>query len=142
MPTGRFVAATMICLDSQAGMADVWMGGMPDLLLVDRDGKVTTGLAPSHLPLGIIDFEDDSTLVKSIPCPAGSQLVLISDGLSEALNVVGEPFGIERLSDVLSNAPPPQRLQAVRSAVVEHQAGVAAADDISILLIDCGQPAL
>ena len=142
MPTGRFVAATMICLDAQAGKTDVWLGGMPDLLLVGSDGKVTKGLVPSHLPLGIIDFEDDSTMVKSVVCPADSQLVLISDGLSEALNVVGEPFGIERLCDVLSNAPQQRRLDAVRRAVAEHQAGVAVADDISILLIDCGRPAL
>ena len=142
MPTGRFVAATMVCLDCQAGSAMLWTGGMPEALLIDQDGHIVTGLTPSNLPLGIIDFDEDSMDVRTIACQPGSQLVFVSDGLTEARNPAGEAFGMERLVAILSRSPPGQRLDAVRDAVREHQGGLAAADDISIMIIDCGMPAL
>lgn len=142
MPTGRFVAATMVCLDCQAGSAVLWTGGMPEALLIDQDGHIVTGLTPSNLPLGIIDFDEDSMDVRTIACQPGSQLVFVSDGLTEARNPAGEAFGMEHLAAILSRNPPGQRLDAVRNAVREHQGGLAADDDISIMIIDCGMPAL
>lgn len=137
MPTGRFVAAGMICLDPETGSADLWVGGMPEVMLVEADGTVRDGLAPSNLPLGIIEFDEDSGLIRQVRCAAGGQLVMCSDGLIEATNGNGEEFGRSRLIGILSATPPAERLKAVRDAVSRHIAGTAAQDDISMLSIDC-----
>jgi PAS domain S-box-containing protein len=137
MPSGRFVAAGLICLSSETRVADLWMGGMPDLMLVESDGTIRSGLAASHLPLGIVEFDEDSSMIQRIQCPPGSQLVMFSDGLSEATDTKGEAFGWSRLAQTLGSVPPGQRLEAVKSAVTLHTVGSVVQDDISMLLIDC-----
>jgi len=137
MPTGRFVAAGLICLNQETNAADIWIGGMPELLLVERSGAIRRGLAPSHLPLGIIDFDEESGVVHRIQCPSGSQLVMYSDGLADATDAAGEPFGHARLAEVLTATPPTQRIEAAKSAVSRHIADSEAQDDVSMMLIDC-----
>jgi PAS domain S-box-containing protein len=137
MPTGRFVAAGMICLNTETCVADLWLGGMPEMLLVESGGTIRSGLAVSHLPLGIVEFDEDSSIIQRIKCSPGSQLVMYSDGLSEAANTEGEAFGAPRLFDLLNSIPADQRLEAVKAAVMQHTAGSVAHDDISLLLIDC-----
>jgi two-component system, HptB-dependent secretion and biofilm response regulator len=137
MPTGRFVAAGMICFNPETRVADVWVGGMPDMLLIDADGTIHSRIAVAHLPLGIVDFDEESAAVQRVECPPGSQLVLSSDGLSEATNIAGEAFGFARLTAALTSVAVGGRLECVKNAVTEHSAGAVAHDDISLLLIDC-----
>jgi PAS domain S-box-containing protein len=137
MPTGRFVAATLICLDTDTGAADLWIGGMPELMLVEANGAIRNGLAPSRLPLGIVEFDEESGMVHRIHCPPGSQLVTHSDGLVDATDAGGQPFGHGRLAAILAATPPAGRMAAVKAAVSAHIAGTVAHDDISIMLIDC-----
>jgi two-component system, HptB-dependent secretion and biofilm response regulator len=137
MPTGRFVAAGLVCLDSEKCAADLWVGGMPDPMLVENSGAVRSGLAPSHLPLGIVEFDEESAMVHRVQCPPGSQLIMYSDGLAEATDSDGEAFGRVRLTEILATTPSAHRLDAVKDAVVRHMAGGGAHDDISMLSIDC-----
>jgi len=137
MPTGRFVAASLVCFDETKQMAELWLGGMPDLLLIEPDGTLHRHIASAHPPLGIIEFDEDMAGIERVACPSGSQLVLISDGLIEAADAGGESFGFERLKRALSSTPVPNRLDAVRNALDAHMGSVSPHDDVSILLIDC-----
>ena len=142
MPVGRFVAATMVCVDAEGRTALAWSGGMPEMLLVAADGSVKSGLTHTNLPLGIAEFDDEAAHVSVIDCQPGSQLVMVSDGLTDALNGDGEAFGKDRLVAILSATPAADRLQTVRAAVREHCGEASATDDISIMVIDCRGPAL
>ncbi len=137
LPSGRFVAATLLCLDGAKNTADVWIGGMPDLLLLDPDGHLVQELSSSQLPLGIIDFDAEMSATTTIKCETGSQFVMYSDGLIEAANPAGEPFGMERLCKALLAAPPDQRVAAVQEALASHTGSAAPHDDISLILVDC-----
>jgi PAS domain S-box-containing protein len=137
IPTGRFVAATLVCFDRGSGRTDVWLGGMPDLVLMDGNGKVLRRLSSTHLPLGIADFDEHIAGVETIETPPGTQLVLFSDGIIEAANPEGEAFGVERVIAELSRASSGERLPAVQAALTSHRRGQAVADDMSLLLIDC-----
>jgi serine phosphatase RsbU (regulator of sigma subunit) len=138
MPTGRFVAASLVCLDERDGSADLWVGGMPDVLLLEADGTVRRNIASTHLALGIVDFDESMAGIEHIACPPGGQLVLMSDGLLEATNADGQAFGVARLKQAL-RGPSSERLAAVRDALSQHlgSGGVLPHDDISLLLIDC-----
>lgn len=137
MPTGRFIAASLICFDESRQTAELWLGGMPDLLVVEPDGKTCRRIASDHLALGIVDFDEDMAGINILACAPGSQLVVVSDGVLEAANPAGEAFGFERLADVLCSAPPPDRLDAVRQAVAAHLGAAEFHDDTSILIVDC-----
>lgn len=137
LPSGRFVAATLLCIDGTGNAAEAWIGGMPDLLLLDPGGYLVQTLKSSQLPLGIIDFDADMSATTSIKYEAGSQFVMYSDGLIEAANPAGDPFGIERLCGALLSAPADQRMAAVQNALASHVGSTAPHDDISLILIDC-----
>ncbi len=137
LPTGRFVAATMIYIDCVERTAEVWNGGMPELLLLGPDGRLMRTLVSSQLPLGIVDFNADMSATTQISWEAGSQFVMYSDGLIEATNTAGEPFGVERLKKAVLAASADQRIAAVKAAFSAHTGATVPHDDISLMLVDC-----
>ena len=137
LPPGRFVAATLLCVDGTNNTAEVWIGGMPDLQLLDKDGRLLKTLKSSQLPLGIVDFDTGMSATTKITWETGSQFVMYSDGLIEAANQAGEPFGVERLGNALLGARADQRVAAVQDALASHTGSAVPHDDISLMLVDC-----
>lgn len=138
LPVGRFIAASFVCIDLAGRDSTLWLGGMPALLLIGPEGGVLHTFDANNLPLGVDAFaqEDVATLPFACDYPAGSQLVLFSDGLIEAQGPNGEPFGLARLCAALASTPAASRLDAVKDAVNQHLSAYVAHDDISLLLID------
>lgn len=62
--------------------------------------------------------------------------MLCSDGLVEALGIRGDAFGQQRFEQVLHDAVPAQRHDAVRAALSMHLDGALAHDDVSLMVID------
>ncbi|MDD5249560.1 MAG: SpoIIE family protein phosphatase [Rhodocyclaceae bacterium] len=135
MPSGRFVAASLLCVDEGAQRARLWQGGMPDILLLDAQGGTKTHFAAQHLPLGIVEFDEDMAAITEIELQPDDQFVLFSDGLIEAADAAGEQFGLARLQEVLAKAPAAQRLDAVRASVYAHAGLGQLHDDVSLLLV-------
>ncbi|GAB2180256.1 hypothetical protein DLREEDagrD3_04790 [Denitratisoma sp. agr-D3] len=137
LPVGRFVAATLLCIDPKARSAQIWQGGMPQTLWLDAKGNLKERLVSAHLPLGIVDFDDEMACVHSLRWDEGDQFVLFSDGVIEASDVNGEAYGKDRLQEALTGRSAAQRLDAVRQSLRDHTAGIEQQDDISLMLIDC-----
>ncbi len=134
LPVGRFVAATIVRIEGKQG--EVWVGGTPDVLLLNRGGPVTARFGSMNLPLGI-DVDDAASVPpQRFEWTAGDQLVLCSDGLLEAHNRMGEPFGSQRLEATLRDAAPARRHDSVRDALAVHLDGALAHDDVSLMVID------
>jgi len=81
----------------------------------------------------------------SLKCPflADSRLVLYSDGLVEAVSPDGEPFGYDRLEevvDVAADRSGPGLTKAILDALAAHADGVPAADDLTILILERNSP--
>jgi len=140
LPVGRFVACACLCIDPK-GMVEVWMGGMPSGLLLDANGKTVREVKSVHLPLGIDDFDWRKSAPELLDVPVGGgQIVLFSDGLIEAQNAAGEPFGAERLGAALAGASA-NRLDAVKDAVAAHMGEQSPHDDVTLVLVDLPGPA-
>jgi PAS domain S-box-containing protein len=137
LPVGHFVAASMLRLAADGRHADVWMGGMPDLLLLGADGKVRHRVASANLPLGIDAMEEDSIQQERMALLPGDQFVLFSDGVVEAENDNGKAFGYDLLLAALASATTESRLESVKLAFAEHLGSASPIDDISLMLIDC-----
>jgi sigma-B regulation protein RsbU (phosphoserine phosphatase) len=69
----------------------------------------------------------------------GSRLVLYSDGLVEAISAAGEPFGYERLAEVVTAATDCSGTVLttnILNALATFADGVPAADDLTVLVVE------
>ena len=137
LPRGRFVAATLLCVKGAEKTAEVWVGGMPGVLLIGSDGQLAQKLTSTQLPLGIIDSDAKMFATTTVTWEAGSQFVIYSDGLTEAENMSGEPFGEERIIEAILRCAPDDRMAEVQNALASHMGLALQQDDISLLLMDC-----
>ncbi len=86
------------------------------------------------LPLGISPVETyRERTYRLVP---GDQLVLYTDGITEAYNEQGEMFGLSRLDKVLENCAigASDLLQSVLAALKEFTGGQPAHDDRTLLV--------
>jgi DNA-binding response OmpR family regulator len=134
LPVGRFVAASMLRLGD--GFGEMWVGGTPDVLWLDRQGVVKERFGSANLPLGIDADDPVNVPPRHFRWTPGDQLVLCSDGLLEAQSPGGEAFGSHRLEAVLRDTLPTQRHDAVRKALDMHLDGASAHDDVSLMVIN------
>ncbi len=137
MPLGRFVAATVVCLDESRSQGEIWVGGTPEALLFDRGGNLAQEFVSTELPLGIVDNDAIGADPVRFAWSTESQLVLFSDGLIEAEGDAGRQFGKEGLIAGAANTLPGQRFEAIQAALARHLGTGAASDDISLMVIDC-----
>lgn len=137
LPVGRFVCCSCLCIDPRLGNTELWLGGMPAALLIDGNGKLVREIPSIHLPLGIDEFDWRKSAPENLPPqPVGSQLLLMSDGLTEARNADGEEFGMARLLAVLAGVPPIDRVAALQDAVHQHLGVLSPHDDVTVVLVD------
>lgn len=135
LPVGRYLAATLMVVDERARRAEVWNGGMPPAFLFDAQGELCRTFDSTHLPLGIVaDGAFDGTCV-SFDWDAPREVVFFSDGVPEAEDAHGRPFGIERLSFCLRASAAGLRAASVMRELSAHLGDTAATDDASILTV-------
>lgn len=136
-PPDRFVAAMMAVYSPRESTLEVWNGGLPAALLISEDSRVLRSFRSLNLPLGILPDAQLVCETETAQVRGACHLLLYSDGLIEAENATGEPFGSERLFQVLAAGAPEECLGRVQQAVQEHLQDAVAHDDLSCLLLDC-----
>lgn len=137
LPPGHFVASALVRLEAAQPEGRIWVGGVPDVLLLDDRGQVAQRFGSRQLPLGILPSAEGKVECEAFQWAAPGQIVLCSDGLTEAENAAGQPFGKAGLEQVLQTTPRASRLKGLRQALTRHLAGQAATDDVSVLVLDC-----
>ncbi|WP_245580501.1 SpoIIE family protein phosphatase [Azonexus hydrophilus] len=137
MPIGRFVAATIVCLDEISLSGEIWIGGTPEALLIDADGQICERFPSENLALGIIDSTQMNDQPRRFEWQPGSQLLMYSDGVLEAADGQGQQFGSQGISDAVQGTSRAERFTALEDALSKHLGQNAAGDDVSLMLIDC-----
>ncbi len=130
--TGRFIAAVVVRITQDGTSLEVWNGGVAVAFYVQNDGAIHK-FHSQHPPLGLVEAEGFDTSTETIYPPPGS-LVLCSDGLTEAENTYGEPFGEERLETVLRTSSQDTLLDDLLLVADTHLAGDLPHDDLSIVV--------
>jgi serine phosphatase RsbU (regulator of sigma subunit) len=134
-PTNRFVTLFLAELDPETGVINYINAGHNPPLIGRADGQVQQ-LESGGFPLGILpsaEYEVGQTMLNS-----GESLVIYSDGVSEANNLAGDEFGMERLTQVVS-----RNLQSsasgmrdkVESALSTFTQTAPANDDITLVIV-------
>lgn len=139
LPTDRFVAATLACIDPFQNTLEVWNGGNPPALLFDRDGRVLHTFFSRHLALGILQPSQFDATTEHNCWQHPTRLMFFSDGVVEVTNHQGERFGMERIESVLAAPSVADVLTQLRAAVTAFLGSAAAHDDLSVVIADCIQ---
>lgn len=136
-PADRFVAAVIACINSRDKLIEVWNGGNPSPVFATDDGQISHQFASRHLPLGILNQEQFDSQTEIHHWDSAGHLVMCSDGLLEAENIEGKPFGQERFLQLLKLITGKQRFISLVAAVQEHLGNASAHDDISLVMASC-----
>lgn len=137
IPPDRFVATTLVHVDTLNRTVEAWNGGNPAVLFVDDDGEIRHAFSSAHPPLGILDDDAFDARTAIFHWQEPGQLLLYSDGLLEAENAAGEMFGQQRLAQTLGARKAPTLFEGVLESIKTHLGDKPAHDDISLIAIDC-----
>lgn len=136
IPAGRFLAAAILCVDEQRRSGEIWVGGMPPVLLLSSSGEVLRQFESEHFALGAVATADELTSVVEFSWEPSNQLLLLTDGVIEAQNPEGEQFGYARVIELVKQVSGPDRLGHITSALNSHLAGLPADDDASLVVVN------
>ena len=122
--------------DPPTGKLTYANGGHNPPLLVHADGRSEELATTEGIALGVMaDVDFDQTEVTLEP---NDTVVMYTDGVSEAMNVAAEEFGMERLQQVFSDAAPGEAEAASRmvfDAVHAFAEDAPQSDDITCLAL-------
>ncbi|MDI1460700.1 PP2C family protein-serine/threonine phosphatase [Catellatospora sp. KI3] len=132
-----FVTGLLCELDTDAGVLRYVNAGHPFPLLLRGSRTVGALSGGRRMPLGLADARLD---VGEENLEPGDRLLLFSDGVVEARNRAGEPFGEQRLADLaeraqLAKLPAPETLRQLARRVVEFPQGPVR-DDATLMLVE------
>ncbi len=99
LPTGMFLAACLVEIDTNNLILKYWNGAIPAAFLHKGDRVVE--LKSRHLPLGILGDSAFSDKLDIIEVHDQDRVVLSTDGILEAENSNGKMFGLARFEECL-----------------------------------------
>jgi DNA-binding response OmpR family regulator len=102
LPDDKFVTLIGVEINFHHQTLQLFNGGMPDVLAINSDKSIERHPSTS-MALGILDPEDFDPAIKTIDTGPINNLFFFSDGLIEQPNPLGDPFGMDRLLDILEN---------------------------------------
>ena len=142
-PEFLFVTAVACMLDAETGELAYCNAGHEPPHAIAADGKSVRLLEGGGPPLCTLEnYPYQTAHTRMEP---GESLVLVSDGVPEAMNRAGELFGRARLTRLLAAMPAglgaEKRVRAVDDEVRRFAAGADMADDVTILVVRWHGPA-
>jgi sigma-B regulation protein RsbU (phosphoserine phosphatase) len=135
-PATMFVAACYAVFDPATGRLTYGSGGGDMPMLRRADGRVERLPRVTGLIVGIM--EDFAFAEGEAQLEPGDELVLYTDGITEAVAPSGEMFGEDRLAEALSARRPGPAEEIVAQligAVEAYSAGREQSDDITCLVL-------
>ncbi|GAB7051380.1 PP2C family protein-serine/threonine phosphatase [Catenuloplanes indicus] len=132
------ITAVLAELDQRTGVLKVISAGHPSGIVL-RGGKVVKVLpTPTALPVPLGDLR--APVVVEEMLEPGDQLLLYTDGITEARSRDGDLFGVDRLIDfavkaVADRLPPPETARRLVHAILAHQDDTLQ-DDATVLLAE------
>jgi sigma-B regulation protein RsbU (phosphoserine phosphatase) len=134
-PANRFVTLFIAELDVPTGTLDYINAGHNPPLVGRIDGSIEK-LDSGGFPLGILPMAEYE--MGKLQLNSGEALVIYSDGVSEANNLKGDEFGLERLAEVigknLTRSASGIR-DKVESSLSEFTQTAPAGDDITLVIV-------
>ncbi len=136
LPAGMFCCAAFVEADFHLNEIRVWNGGLPDAYLLARGGTIQS-LPSTHLPLGVLEPDRFSADVEYLRTEPGDSLLIVTDGILEAENEVGEMYGEARLRASLATVPRDCSVfDAVLAGIREFTGATSVQDDLTVVTME------
>lgn len=136
LPDDMFASAAIAELNADGTRLSLWLGGMPDAILIDAQGNLKEIIGSNHMPLGILDDEEFERDPYTLEVNHGERLYLYTDGIPESENPAGEMYGDARLLSYFNNRRP-DPFTALIDDVRDFTGGKSQIDDITLLELTC-----
>ncbi|GAB3646333.1 PP2C family protein-serine/threonine phosphatase [Ramlibacter alkalitolerans] len=134
-----FVTMLFGLLDLRSLQAALVHAGHPPALFSPVRGAPFEAIGSGGVPVGVLEEPGhEATLLQ---LAAGARLVLYSDGATDCRDAGGEPFGTERLRDVLASAagaPLERTCGSVHAALRAWRGEAGFEDDVTLLALELG----
>ncbi|MFL1377001.1 MULTISPECIES: PP2C family protein-serine/threonine phosphatase [unclassified Nocardiopsis] len=139
----RFCTGVFATLNLSSGLFS-WVNCAHPAPLLIRKGRLSPGALEreSELPLGLagVGAGADARTVHEVRLDPGDQILLYTDGVTEAHDGQGHMFGLERFADFIIRAtsaeePAPETLRRLIHSIHDHQRG-SFTDDATIMLVE------
>ena len=130
LPIDRFVAATLVSVDTASGVFEIWNGGNPPALLLDAEGRVSRSIDSMQMALGLNDDNPALFETQRVACDPGGHLLLCSDGIWENPAFSGDDPA-QAIGRLLTATAPQARLEAVIHAAID----AGQTDDLSVVMV-------
>lgn len=133
----RYITLLLVRLDPVARTLTYTNAGHPSGQLLDAEGRVKAVLKRSGRPLGrqgATPYPPGETLNLA----SGDILLLLTDGIDEAMRADDEVFGVERAIEVVRqkrDLPAAELVEAICRAAREFTAPVPQADDLTVVVV-------
>ena len=139
LPVDMFLAACIVVIDSESKTISVSTGALPDhYLSVAKTGAIQA-IKSKNLPLGIVKYEHFHPEVQHFEVGVNDRLILFTDGLVEAENEKGEPFGLGGVEESLRS--PLKKTdcycEILKDQLDAHYNGLDQQDDVTIVEFVC-----
>ena len=131
-----FVTLLYAVYDPATGLFTYSSGGHDAPLVVHPDGSSELLSLTDGIVLGIMPDLDYGQ--KSLDLAPGDTVICYTDGITEAMNIKGEQFGVERMRQTYAGCPPNDARHAVQmlfDAVKVFAEGATQSDDITCLAL-------
>jgi PAS domain S-box-containing protein len=140
LPAGLFCAAGFLSLSRNSDVLSVWNSALPPILLRRAGAGQVHEYASQSLPLGLVTSRELAIQPLQVPVSPGDEVLIFSDGVSEAANVLDELLGVERVVEALrSAAASGSGFDAVVGALASFRGTVQANDDVSLVSVSVGE---
>ena len=134
--TAMFVTLLYAVYDPVSRMLTFANGGHNPPVLIDADGNASRLPLTGGVALGLVpDLEYEQS---SITLSPGDNVILYTDGVTEAMNDVEEEYGMERLESLFVESLPPSARavnDAIFDSVIEFAGDAPQSDDITCMTL-------
>ena len=138
----EFVTALLAEIDPDAGRLSIYSCGHPPPILISDDGVTVLEVPAPAPPLGLLTLGDGSGAARSLPFKPNDQLLLYTDGVSEARDGARAFYPLDERLALLGAQVRRARasgdggalLELLRDDLLRH-AGAPLEDDAALLLV-------
>lgn len=134
---GRFITAVVAVLDAKGHRLVYANAGHAPAEVYHRAQDAFAVLGATGVPLGV-DEQAEYPPGPPQVLAAGDVVLLCTDGIVEAINQQGEPFGLHRVREVVrqfADGPVEQIVRQIGSRVMAHYGGENPPDDLTVLAV-------
>jgi CheY-like chemotaxis protein len=138
LPTGMFFAAQFVSISNNLNHVTVCNCGMPNILFLKESGVIKHRSSSRGLPLGITADVKFQEILEHVKIEPSDRIMLVSDGVTEAVNNSKDQFGQERFERaIVMHGADESALSSVSRELELFCQEASQADDISLVEIPC-----